>query len=757
MLGQPMRGGHFGRPAAKNQRRKKPNKSRTKLPAEFAEFRLEDGQFLGEVLGEDFFEPEGVLEFGRQFPEETRESLHDGNYQPAMFLGRDRERFSSPAEEREIIFDRGGVNTQWIAANGRPAQSDAIVSDAGMASRAASPKRGSDIPVPRARLARADDSAADEAGNTSRFRIFDLPLTGEGKVDTEALAPGAVYRIPVSAGGGTGQWKSGMFYNFDQKGDWNFRTAGDLDAYSGASDAPTPEERAEELDKIFSPAARLDADGIETFRKKSGYSFTRSEDGYTLTSPSGQELFDLADEDAAELARQWNPEIARQIQMIGLIWRDDLKPAEKRALLEEFIDVGEADAGRVLNKSEYAAHIAKSAERNIARRRLMAFDTLAEAMERGASDEEIGTLLGEFHAAMLPEVLGPQRFVRELMLDLAPLLGNIRSVRHLQNDIAEVDEAIETGDWSDAALASGMAILDFVGILPGGNLVKEGGKLTGSGIIRAVPHLDALLAERTIRRFKAQWEFPKGPVPGAKEFFGEKALDGLTESQIRSLDGLIRNRFGIAGGENYLWTLGKRMDPTLDPNIDEQFSVPLNGVLDAISETRKYDLRATFASDVLSEQNALLGRLGKWVVGARGQNEQGSLLPSVFELKTGDLFKPPRERIPDDYFKGNFEEAAEKGFRSVEDLRMHIEDIPMEFILVDFPRHLNKHVRKGKLSPGEKDLLLLAMNRMYANGILGIPLDKYATLLARLGSGTARRIEADRDESLPAISPYRPS
>lgn len=87
---------------------------------------------------------------------------------------------------------------------------------------------------------------------------------------------------------------------------------------------------------------------------------------------------------------------------------------------------------------------------------------------------------------------------------------------------------------------------------------------------------------------------------------------------------------------------------------------------------------------------------------------------------------------------------------------MHVDNVPIEFVPKDIPEHLDNAVRKGKLSRGEKYLLILAMNRMHANGILGMPVDKYATLLARVGAGTARRIEIEPDEDPTAISPFQP-
>jgi hypothetical protein len=709
-----------------------------KLPAEFGEFRLKDGRYLDEVLGEDFFQTEVDASPGGQFSVQARESLREGVYAPARVLRRDRDRFALPPQADAISGD-GGSEERRIGSGRAKLQPDADpnenVTVRGKPIDGTSPEILSDFPVPQARPEPGGVADGEEGHGPLGFRVFDLPLAEDGGVDEDALVPGAVYRIPDSAGGGTGRWKSGAFYNFDQKADWNFRSTGDLDAYSGASDAPTPEERSEELDKTWMPAERLDAAGIEAFRKKSGYGLARSDDGYTLTSPSRQELFDLTDEDAAELARQWTPEIAKQVQTIGVIWRKDLTPAEKRSLFADAIGADDSLDERIPSGRAYGRWVAKSPKRALAHKRLKAFDALAEAMEREASDEEIGTLLGELHAAMLPEVLGPQRFVRELMLDIAPLIGNIRSVRHLQNDIAEVDEAIETGDWSDAALASGMAILDFVGILPGGNLVKEGGKLAGRGLVRSVPYLDGLLAERTIRRFKAQWGDKVNKID-PRRFIGD-FFDSLDPKLRKRFGGLVNERVGSVS-EQELLALGKRMDPNAADEVGKKLPDGFQ------IKTRKYDMEATFASDVLTEKNALLGRLARWVANAGGET-----LPAVkagrkqIELKTGKKNVPPREGEADKFFAENPDEASKAGVNEVIYLRRHPEEVSIDFVIHDLSNYLDGWVKEGRIGRYEATALKETMKKTWAKGVTRVAVEEYAGLLARLAAATSRDADVD--------------
>lgn len=53
---------------------------RTKLPGEFAEFRLEDGQFLGDVLGNEFFGPESGSIGGKPLSAPQLQRIRAGNH-----------------------------------------------------------------------------------------------------------------------------------------------------------------------------------------------------------------------------------------------------------------------------------------------------------------------------------------------------------------------------------------------------------------------------------------------------------------------------------------------------------------------------------------------------------------------------------------------------------------------------------------------------------------------------------------------------
>ncbi|MDH5556624.1 MAG: hypothetical protein OEZ03_04690, partial [Alphaproteobacteria bacterium] len=288
------------------------------------------------------------------------------------------------------------------------------------------------------------------ARNDLGFWTFGLPLTAEGRVDESALRPGAVYRIPDSAGGGTGQWKSGAFYNFDQKSDWRLRTAADLDAYSGASDAPTPEERDEEAladieegleivkaGSAFTPAVIATKEDIDRFNEgdRGGIRAVGGDDEIVFDLGDGEEFLALPDDAAAHVIRNWE-KYGPRLAFLSKLQDETLSPEERRRLVEEEVhrDVRAAESrGPVSPIGGRAAAMLQSKRselRRVAEARLQAYDDLVAAMDSGATDEEVAELLENFQQAMLPELLGWGPVIGEVVKDLVPGLSNVRSAIH---------------------------------------------------------------------------------------------------------------------------------------------------------------------------------------------------------------------------------------------------------------------------------------------------------------------------------------
>lgn len=95
----------FDNPATdrKNPRRRPP--ARIKLPGEYAEFRLKDGRYLGDVLGDGFFGPETGAQGGRPITDSERQRIRDGNY-PLAGMFRDNPQFRPRPETGAGIVNR---------------------------------------------------------------------------------------------------------------------------------------------------------------------------------------------------------------------------------------------------------------------------------------------------------------------------------------------------------------------------------------------------------------------------------------------------------------------------------------------------------------------------------------------------------------------------------------------------------------------------------------------------------------------------
>ena len=93
---------NFNHPTTdRNKPRRRKSRPRIKLPGEYAEFRLSDGRYLGEVMGNSFFGPESGAQGGRPISDSERQRIRDGNYPFAGMFG-DAPHFRSRPAAGEI-------------------------------------------------------------------------------------------------------------------------------------------------------------------------------------------------------------------------------------------------------------------------------------------------------------------------------------------------------------------------------------------------------------------------------------------------------------------------------------------------------------------------------------------------------------------------------------------------------------------------------------------------------------------------------
>lgn len=96
---------NFNDPTSDRQKpRRRKSRPRLQIPGEYAEFRLEDGRFLGEVMEPDFFGPDSG-----SVTEEQREKLREGNYPLARMVRDDPDSFAPRPEAEAGIPYRDGA------------------------------------------------------------------------------------------------------------------------------------------------------------------------------------------------------------------------------------------------------------------------------------------------------------------------------------------------------------------------------------------------------------------------------------------------------------------------------------------------------------------------------------------------------------------------------------------------------------------------------------------------------------------------
>ena len=652
------------------------------------------------------------------------------------------------AEENAAI-EEAELKMAGIKAHAAPEAAPPPFRREAMAIAEAEAPRAAAIPVTRPRPANIPGRA--ESGGSGGLRVFELPLAPDGKVDRDALAAGSVYRIPESAGGGLGQWKSRAFYNYDGKTDWRMRSPEDLDAYSGASDGSTPEERRDELlDSIktggdYMPAVFLDNADIATFNggNPDGVRAVQGDDEVSFSLGDGPAFLTLPDDAAAVLVRNWD-NFKPRLKLLSRLFVDDISPEETRKLLEAEIFKGipgpERAKPTAMNPdgTMYAFDDSYGGERFMAQMRMRAFDELVEGIRGGATDEEIAGLIGDFQQIMLPELMGAGRFLSEFVKDVVPGLNNVRSGIHFWNDLIEIEEEWKEGDGTGLAGNSILLLLDGLGMIPivGSafapvrSVAKKGARAVG----KALPRLDALVAQAQVWKHERQWKNLDHRIDPSR-VFGE-AFDKLPE-KVRGWVRMKTNFAMGAAGERYLEGLLRRMDPAARGQTRVEIPAQLRSLLNS-KGTRRYDGWARRATDILVEDIAgwFSRRFGR-------QWDNFSANADHYEFKTGrELTERSQFRI-DKHVKENPGQLVDRFGNSVDRVRkarVYTEQIPIEYAIADAEKRLGELVDEGIIDAMTSRMLLDAMIAEGKRGTKLVGLFDYAGLYVNLLAASGHRV-----------------
>ncbi|MDH3231217.1 MAG: hypothetical protein OEN55_15615, partial [Alphaproteobacteria bacterium] len=565
-----------------------------------------------------------------------------------------------------------------------------------------------------------------------------VPHTAAGAVDVDALRTGQVYRMPESAGGGLGRWTNGLFHNYDEKTDWDFRSVADLDAYSGASGQPTPEDRQDlrirwlKSGGDFMPAVYPEAPDIDRFNSEDndGVRAAQGDDVVSFRLRDGPAFLTLPDDAAAVLVRNWD-DFRPRVTLLSRLFAYDLPPEEMRRLVEAEVYKGipESERSKFLamrqDGTTYDFEGPYGAQKHLAGMRMRAFDEMVDGIRRGTTDEELAQLIRDFQEIMLPELMGAGRFLKEFVKDMVPGLNNLRSGFHFWNDLIELKEEWKEGDIAGLAGNGALLLLDTLGLFPivGSAFapVRTALKKGAGAIGRAAPRLDGLVAQAQLWRHQLQGPNLTRKID-ASRIFGE-ALTDLPENIQRPVRSTINFLFGHVG-EGYQHGLLARMDPATHGHTRVNIPVHLQPMLGG-GRARTYDGLARRATDILVQDIVeWVGRL----TGRRWEGIQARL--KHYEFKTG----AGRKRLQDlidavaNDNPGLLTDTLGNAVNNVQRARIYTEQIPMELAIAHAEMRFGRLVANHVIDATTSRKLLDAMRNSYKRGTKLIGLFDYVGL-----------------------------
>ncbi len=579
-----------------------------------------------------------------------------------------------------------------------------------------------------------------------------VPLTDDGAVDTDALRKGQVYRMPESAGGGLGRWTNGLFYNYDGKSDWNFRSVADLDAYSGVSGQPTADQRRKFFLNLimagggFMPAVFLEKPDIGAFNRENteGLWAAQGDDEVSFRLGDGPVFLTLPDDAAAILLRNWD-DFKTRMTLLSRLFADDLTLSELRRLIEAEVFKGIPESGwsepAALRPDgmTYDFEDPYGAQKHLARLRMRAFDEMIEGIRRGASDEEVAQLIRDFQEIMLPELMGAGRFLKEFVKDMVPGLNNLRSGIHFWNDLREIKEEWKEGDIAGLAGNSLLLLLDGLGMIPivGSafapvrTALKKGARAVGA----ALPRLDGLAAQAQLWRHRLQWPNREHKIDPSRIF------GAIFDKLPPDIQGKVRSKTNFAfggAGEEYQQGLLGRMDPAAQGQTHVNIPPHLQPMLGG-RKFRRYDGLARDATDLFVED--IMGWFDP-LIGRQWDRFQAGF--KHYEFKTGAAWNRFQEIV--DAFANNnpgqltdvFGNAVER----VERARIYPEQIPMGLAIRHAQERFAELVANNVIDVTTSRELLNAMKTSYERGTKFIGLFDYAGLYVNLLAAAGHRSRA---------------
>ena len=474
------------------------------------------------------------------------------------------------------------------------------------------------------------------------------------------------------------------------------------------------------------PVAALTQSVRDTFTARTGFGLESRDGRVTLLHPrTGRQIANLPESLAEELVAHWD-DYSDRVQLLMLIDRRDIAPEEILRIADRLLKKVDpalygADGSRV-GVARGGANVRYGRARDRVNATWHAFRDAVQSVEFG--DPRKTAVLG-LQVGLFPE-LYKGRAVREIAMDLIPVLGNIRSFQHLMNDAGRFGDAWDDKDLAEMAQLAGMMGLDLVGVLPGGQVLKG----LGRGATKTIPYAAGVAAEIKFYRAGRQFENLNHKLD-MKSLFGDGF--GSLSPEMRKRIRLTANNVYGNGSEKYFLSIAQRLDDL----AHKPGHVKVAKGAEHKSGIRYFDLVRRRLPDVLLDD--LRFGYAKYTGKARPKPRAGT----HYEIKTGAAVKSDKQNYADDWLRRHPEEAAAQGVENIRDVRVLPKDLPIEFVLDDMNKRFDSMVKEGILNRVDADSMLDALKRTGQRAIR--PRD-YVGLIAQIAATGFRNGEGLGDE-----------
>jgi peptidoglycan hydrolase-like protein with peptidoglycan-binding domain len=463
------------------------------------------------------------------------------------------------------------------------------------------------------------------------------------------------------------------------------------------------------------PAPALTRELLERFRNRSGYPLVKTERGdFELQDPdTGKALAVLSKDTAAGLVRSWDS-YSDRVALLSIAGRADVSVKEQLRLAEPFfskVDSADLSPTKAIGSAGRAGIQARiKMQQKMADEERAAFRKAVTALDAGADREQA---LSQLRKEILQD-MDADFTILEMLADVAPVVGNLRSLRHAQNDFAEAQEARQEGRHLSGVRQEMLAAVDLAGAIPGLNAVK----MVGRGAVKLTPYGERVVADRALRRLERNFSDRSHPIDPTR-LFGD-VWDEVPARAKRRVRFDANMALGAAGEEHFT-ALAKKADPDVEIQAIRRLSEP------GLPKKRVYDFvkREVFDSirqDIARKLPSVIGR----------QIEPTAVRRIASEGKVGATDKTPRQRRFDGAVTTKKELAEEIGVDDVRDIRMFPEEIPAKLAIADFETRIPGLIRDRVVDQETADALLSALKKSYARGLTTVLIDDYAGLIARL-------------------------